>query len=76
MRFFRGDLSNQETNIYHRIGKRDAVVEVFMTIRVKGERVALREIALRLLSSEPENPHARWYLEKYRQRSKLNGQLV
>ena len=53
-----------EPKLLHQLGKRDAIAEMFMLVRLKGERTALRLIAEQLINSDTENPnpHAKWYL--------------
>ena len=46
------------------LGKRDALAETFMRIKMKGERTALREIAEELHMA-CQNPHAIWYLQNH-----------
>jgi len=52
-------------NEFYQIGKRDAIAETFMNIRLNGESAALCELANQLINSDAKNPnpHAKWYLE-------------
>ena len=59
--------NSMSESLWHQLGKRDAVAETLMLVRLNGERAALREIAEQLLKSDEEhpNPHAKWYLENH-----------
>ncbi len=52
---------------FHALGKRDALAEVLMLVRLHGEVKALRGIADALIKSDPvyHNPHAVWYLKNH-----------
>lgn len=53
-----------ETHFYN-LGKRDALIGLFMFIRDKGQNSALKEIAQALKKADPENNncHIEWYLK-------------
>ena len=46
--------------IHYQLGKRDAIAELLMTVRVSGEVNALRDVAMQM----EDNPHAAWYLKQ------------
>ena len=52
-------------NTFYELGKRDAVAEILMMVRMKdGDASAvLHELANSLLKIEPEHPHAIWIIE-------------
>lgn len=49
-------------NIYHKLGKRDAVAEILMMARDTNPNEVLREMARQLLEVDKEHPHAKWVL--------------
>ena len=61
------DSSKKELLIYN-VGRYDAIVGLFMSIRSDGERKALRDIAKELLELDKNNPnpHVKWYLENHK----------
>ncbi len=54
---------NKESSpdVYYEMGKRDAIAEVLMRVREKG---SCKEAILELAKLMPENPHAKWIIEK------------
>lgn len=53
----------EDKNIYYMLGKKDAVAEILMKIRIDGVDKTLESVARELLTIEPEHPHASWYLK-------------
>jgi hypothetical protein len=51
---------------YYAVGKRDALAEILMQVRLHGERKALRDVANQLNAALPDGHcHAKWYLENH-----------
>lgn len=48
--------------VFYKLGKRDAVADILMTIRIKGVRPTLYILAKELLAIDKKHPYAKWIL--------------
>jgi hypothetical protein len=48
---------------YYNLGKRDAVAEILMQVRLTSPVETLRKIAEELLVIDKDHPHAKWVLD-------------
>lgn len=51
----------------YQLGTIDAMAKLFATIRSSNERAALIDIAKQMMQLKDQNPHAKWYLENFKE---------
>ena len=57
--------SKQESEIFYALGKRDAVAEILMMIRIENGNLnkVIQDIAEQLLAVDKEHTHAKWIVD-------------